>query len=92
MTSRTHRPVLDARSWVPGPGSGYGWSMTEMADHQPHVALPDVPEGEEVSPADAAERVDEKPEEQQNRVDPVWSETAADETGGDQADPGSRDA
>jgi hypothetical protein len=59
--------------------------MTEMADHERPVELPDVPEGEEISPADAAERLDETPEEQQNRVDPVWSETAADETAGDQA-------
>jgi hypothetical protein len=54
--------------------------MSEMSEHQPPVGLPDVPEGEEISPADAAERADEDPEEQQNRVDPVWSEKAADET------------
>lgn len=66
--------------------------MTEMAEHQPPVALPDVPAGEEVSPADAAERVDEEPEKQENRVDPVWSETAADQTDGDQAAPASDDA
>jgi hypothetical protein len=65
--------------------------MTEMADHQPPVALPDVPAGEEISPADAAERVDEEPEEQENRVDPVWSETPADRTDGDQADRASQD-
>ena len=51
-----------------------------MSGHQPHTELPDVPEGEEISPADAAERADDAPEEQQNRVDPVWSETAADDT------------
>ena len=64
-------------TWV---GSGYGAGMSEMSEHQPPVGLPDVPEGEEISPADAAERADEDPEEQQNRVDPVWSEKAADET------------
>jgi len=32
-----------------------------------------VPEGEDVSEADAAERVDEEPEEQENRRDPVLS-------------------
>jgi hypothetical protein len=30
--------------------------------------------------------VDEKPDEQQNRVDPVWSENAADDTEGDQSE------
>jgi hypothetical protein len=59
--------------------------MTEMADHERPIEIPGLPEGEEISPADAAERVDEDPEEQQNRVDRVWSETAADETDGDQA-------
>jgi len=59
--------------------------MTEMADHERPVELPEVPEGEEISPADAAERIDEDPDDQDNRVDPVWSETPADDTGGDQA-------
>jgi hypothetical protein len=58
--------------------------MTEMADHERPVQLPDVPEGEEISAADAVERTDQDPEEQENRVDPVWSENAADETEGDQ--------
>jgi hypothetical protein len=61
--------------------------MSEMADHRRPIELPEVPEGEEISPADAAERVDESPDEQENRVDPVWSERAADETDGDQGDP-----
>ena len=60
--------------------------MTEMADHKHPVELADIPEGEEISPADAAERIDEDPDEQQNRVDPVWSETPADQTDGDQGD------
>jgi hypothetical protein len=64
--------------------------MTEMADHQRPVDLPDVPEGEEVSPADAAERADLDPDDQVNRVDPVWSETAADETEDDQHTPPTR--
>lgn len=67
------------------PDRGYGRGMSEMSDHRPPVDLPDVPEGEEISPADAVERADEDPDEQQNRVDPVWSETAADETDGDQS-------
>lgn len=58
--------------------------MTDTADHERPVALPDVPAGEEISAADAAERVKENPEDQKNRVDPVWSETPADETDGDQ--------
>ncbi len=57
--------------------------MNEMADHERPVALPDVPDGEGISPADAAERIDEEPDEQENRVDPVWSETPADEPKGD---------
>jgi hypothetical protein len=61
--------------------------MTEMANHERPVDLPDVPEGEEISPADAAERADVDPDDQENRVDPVWSDTAADETGGDQRSP-----
>jgi len=56
--------------------------MTEMADHERPVEIEGVPAGEEVSEADAAERVDEDPDEQENRVDPVWDETTADETDG----------
>jgi hypothetical protein len=48
--------------------------MTEMADNERPVELPDVPEGEEISDADAAERVDVDPEEQENRTDPVWDD------------------
>ena len=65
--------------------------MTEMAEHPRPEQLPDVPEGEEVSPADAAERADHDPEDQENRVDPVWSETAADDTAGDQGDESSQE-
>jgi hypothetical protein len=53
---------------------GYVWCMSEMADHERPVELEGVPEGEEISTADAAERIDEEPEEQENRRDPVWSE------------------
>jgi hypothetical protein len=52
--------------------------MSEMADHERPVEIEGVPEGEEVSVADAAERLDEDPDEQENRRDPVWSESAAD--------------
>ncbi|MGC4111732.1 MAG: hypothetical protein QM747_15210 [Nocardioides sp.] len=48
--------------------------MSEMADNQRPVELADVPEGEEISEADAAERVDEDPDEQENRTDPVWDD------------------
>jgi hypothetical protein len=48
--------------------------MSEMADHERPVELEGVPEGEEISTADAAERIDEEPEEQENRRDRVWSE------------------
>jgi hypothetical protein len=54
--------------------------MTEMGHHRPPTDLGDVPDGEEVSAADAVERIDEDPAEQQNREDPVWSqEDPADE-------------
>jgi hypothetical protein len=56
--------------------------MTEMADHERPVEIDGAPSGEEISEADAAERVDEDPEEQDNRVDPVWSETSADQADG----------
>jgi hypothetical protein len=50
--------------------------MSQMGDHEQErpVELDGVPEGEEISPADAAERVDEEPDEQDNRQDPVWSD------------------
>lgn len=63
-----------------GADRGTGRDMSEMADHERPVDLPEVPEGEQISPADAAERIDEDPDAQENRVDPVWSETAADDT------------
>lgn len=40
------------------------------------VEVEGVPEGEEISEADAAERIDEDPEEQVNRHDPVWDDKA----------------
>jgi hypothetical protein len=43
------------------------------------VDLEDVPAGEEISEADAAERIDEEPEEQPNRRDPVWSDDEKDD-------------
>jgi len=52
---------------------GYVVPMSEMADHRKPLDLEGVPEGEDVSEADAAERVDEEPEEQGNRRDPVLS-------------------
>jgi hypothetical protein len=48
--------------------------MSEMADNPQPIDLEGVPEGEDVSEADAAERVDEEPEEQENRHDPVLSD------------------
>jgi hypothetical protein len=56
--------------------SGYGAGMSEMANHERErkVELEDVPEGEEISAGDAAERIDEEPEEQPNRHDPVWDD------------------
>jgi hypothetical protein len=41
--------------------------MTEMSHHRRPVEIEGLPEEEDVSTADAAERVDEDPEEQENR-------------------------
>jgi hypothetical protein len=43
-------------------------------DHQRPLDLGQVPTEEGVSEADAAERVDEDPDEQENRKDPVWDD------------------
>jgi hypothetical protein len=51
--------------------------MSELGHHEhdaDRVDLDAVPEGEEISEADAAERVDEGPEDQANRRDPVWDD------------------
>ena len=55
---------------------GYGTSMSHMADHERErpVEMEGVPEGEQIAEGDAAERVDEEPEEQPNRRDPVWED------------------
>jgi hypothetical protein len=53
--------------------------MSEMADNERPVELEGVPEGEEISTADAAERIDEEPDEQENRRDPVWSDDDSDD-------------
>jgi hypothetical protein len=54
--------------------------MSEMADHERErpVELKDVPDEEGVSQADAAERLDEDPEDQRNRQDPVLDEDSED--------------
>jgi hypothetical protein len=68
-------------SWLPGwvmvgeTDRGYVGGMSEMADNQRPVEIEGVPEGEEISEADVAERVDEDPEEQENRHDPVWTDS-----------------
>lgn len=51
-------------------------SPTFGPDHETDhpVDVEGVPAGEEISEADAAERIDEDPEEQPNRRDPVWSD------------------
>lgn len=57
-------------------GHGYTPGMSHMADHENErpVEVEGVPAGEEISPGDAAERIDEEPDEQQNRRDPVWDD------------------
>ncbi len=59
-----------------GHGVGYESPMSEMADHERErpVEVEGVPEGEEIDEGDAAERIDEDPEEQANRHDPVWDD------------------
>jgi hypothetical protein len=51
-------------------------TMSQMGDHEQErpVELDGVPAGEEISPGDAAERIDEDPDEQSNRRDPVLSD------------------
>jgi hypothetical protein len=55
---------------------GYGVVMSQMGDYERErpVDIDDAPEGEEISPGDAAERIDEDPDDQDNRRDPVWSD------------------
>lgn len=56
--------------------AGYGTDMSHMADHERErpVEVEGVPEGEEISAGDAAERIDQDPEDQPNRHDPVWDD------------------
>ena len=50
--------------------------MRPIADHERErpVEMEEVPDGENIAPGDAAERVDEEPDEQANRRDPVWDD------------------
>jgi len=50
--------------------------MSQMGDHEHErpVELDGVPEGEEIAEGDAADRIDEEPNEQPNRRDPVWDD------------------
>jgi hypothetical protein len=80
MTSRSWRS--DSTTFSSGGHDarthGYGTGMSQMGDHERErpVEMEGVPEGEEIAPGDAAERVDEDPEEQPNRHDPVWDDEA----------------
>jgi hypothetical protein len=58
------------------PRLGYGRPMSEMGNHKRErpVEVEGVPAGEEIDPGDAAERIDEDPEDQPNRRDPVWDD------------------
>lgn len=56
---------------------GYGREMSELGHHEhdaDRLDLGGVPAGEEISEGDAEERIDEDPDEQQNRQDPVWND------------------
>jgi len=69
---RGSRPTGTAHA---GRAAGYGNHMSQMGNHRPQQAeLEGVPAEEQISPADAAERVDEDPDEQENRRDPVWDD------------------
>jgi hypothetical protein len=59
-----------------GDDHGYGVVMSEMAEHEHErpVEVEGVPEGEEIAEGDAAERIDQEPDEQPNRHDPVWDD------------------
>lgn len=59
-----------------GPGPGYDTSMSQLDPHEGErpVEVDGVPEGEEISAGDAAERIDEDPDDQPNRHDPVWDD------------------
>jgi hypothetical protein len=61
---------------MPGRDLGYGPRMTEMGNHERErkVEVQGVPEGEDIAEGDAAERIDEEPDEQPNRRDPVWDD------------------
>jgi hypothetical protein len=58
------------------PHVGYDGTMSQMGEHERErpVEVEGVPEGEEISEGDAAERIDEDPDEQANRQDPVWDD------------------
>lgn len=57
------------------PTGGYHSTMTHMDHERDHaIEVEGVPAGEDISPGDAAERIDEDPEEQTNRRDPVWDD------------------
>ena len=55
---------------------GYGPGMTEMGGYERErkVEVQGVPEGEDIAEGDAADRIDEDPDEQPNRRDPVWDD------------------
>jgi hypothetical protein len=49
--------------------------MSQMGDHRSQQPeLEGVPDEEQISSADAVERIDEDPDEQENRRDPVWND------------------
>jgi hypothetical protein len=48
--------------------------MDHERDHA--IEVEGVPQGEEISDGDAADRVDQDPDEQPNRRDPVWDDEA----------------
>ena len=52
---------------------GYGAEMTTPANEERPVDFEEVPAEEDLSTADVADRLDENPEDQPNRVDPDYA-------------------
>jgi hypothetical protein len=50
--------------------------MSQMGDHEHErpMEVEGVPKGDEIAEGDVADRIDEDPEEQPNRRDPVWDD------------------
>ena len=73
--------MTDSRRWSrtatrhDRPAGGYRVGMSHMGHERDRpVEVEGVPEGEEIAEGDVADRIDEEPDEQPNRRDPVWDD------------------